>query len=142
MRHLSDECPERHGAPHAQTLESIHQLGGEHLPSVVGLFTQDHDQILDRIVHDMDLVPGPVDGANTRTVESHHRAPHLEVEVLVRVDDGDQVASQAVQEARSRLAGRFSRVSPALEGENGDGIAQDRSIDPMERGHIRNLHPS
>ena len=52
--------------------------------------------------------------------------------MIVGIDDGKQLRVELVQELGNRLARRLACVAPSLEGDKGDGILEDRAIEPLQ----------
>ncbi len=99
---------------------------------------EDHHLLLDP-PDCVQLVAGPGDRSDPHRVQLHDGAPDLEVEVVVGVDDGEELGIELVQELRSRLARRLAGIAPALEGDQRHRILEDRSVQPLQRGHEVNL---
>src|SRR5919106_493507 len=131
MCYLADEGTHGDSPGHSEGLEGLDQLHDEPLPAVMRLLAHHHHEVSLRAPHGVDLVTRPGDLPDPLGVEGHHGASHLEIEVLVRIDDGYQLAAESFDEGPRGLAGRLAGVAPALEGDEGNRVAEHRPLQPF-----------
>ena len=137
--HLTDEGAHGHGPAHPHHLHHFDHVVGERLPPVVRLLAEEDHHLPLHTPGYVQLVARPGDRTDPRGIELDYWSPHLKVEMIVRVDDGEQLGIELVEKLGNCLTRRLAGVTPAFEGDQGNRILEDRAVEPLQRAHRSNL---
>ena len=103
-RDLAYEGPHRHCPAYPHHLHDLDNVVGERLPPIVRLLAEeDHHLTLQTLGH-IQLIAGPGDGADPGGIELDYRSSHLEVEMIIGVDDCEELGIELVEELGDGLA--------------------------------------
>ncbi len=137
MSYLADEGAQGDHLLHTYVREHLDHVPSEGLPAQVGLFSEHDHQIVGFLGLRHGENPGhrPGQRASPTFIHLDQGPTSLEIEELLRIDDGKGLQLMLSQHIRQGTGSGIAGISPAFHGHKRSGPAELRFVEPVNGIH-------